>query len=191
MNSVSWPYGDLPGRVADMIGHRPRRLSHGPVGGETPVRLLHEAALRIAHGESEVAAICGGEAEHSVQQARKMGTSLPWTAPDPSWTSPRVRHYLHPLALRHGLSQPIFVYPLYETACQAAWGQTPSEGQAELAALWSSLSVVAAQNQSRGSDAGTSRRRSRRSPRRIGPSPGPIRSSWSRIQSSTKAAQSS
>src|ERR1700733_14014816 len=47
VNSVSWPYADLPGRVGDLIGRRPLRVVHGPVGGETPIRFLHEAALRI------------------------------------------------------------------------------------------------------------------------------------------------
>ncbi|SED73328.1 acetyl-CoA C-acetyltransferase [Rhizobiales bacterium GAS188] len=146
INSVSWPYADLPGRVADLIGKRPPRLVHGPVGGETPVRCLHEAALRIRRGESEVEAVAGGEAEHSVQQARKAGFALPWTEPDPSWVSPRVRDYLHKLALRHGLSQPVFVYPLYEVATQADWGQIPAQGQAASAALWSRFSQVAAAN---------------------------------------------
>lgn len=152
VNAVSWPYADLPGRVADLVGHRPKRLAYGPVGGETPVRFLHEAAQRIARGEAEVMAMCSAEAEHSAAAARKTGLSPerdaapPWTPPDPVWTNPRVRDYLHPQALQHGLSQPIFVYPLYETACQAAWGQTPREARAESAALWAAMSRVAATN---------------------------------------------
>lgn len=154
VNAVSWPYADLPGRVADLIGHRPPRLAYGPVGGETPVRFLHEAAQRIARGEAEVAAFCSGEAEYSAAAARRAGLRPerdalpPWTPPDPAWTNPRVRDYLHPQALCHGLSQPVFVYPLYETACQAAWGQTPREGRAESAALWAAMSRVAAENPS-------------------------------------------
>ncbi|MGY2049666.1 acetyl-CoA acetyltransferase [Methylobacterium sp. JK268] len=154
INAVSWPYADLPGRVADLIGHRPARLAYGPVGGETPVRFLHEAAQRIARGEGEAAALCSGEAEHSAAAARRAGLAPerdalpPWTMPDPAWTNPRVRDYLHPQALRHGLSQPVFVYPLYENACQAAWGQTPREGRAESAALWAAMARVAADNPS-------------------------------------------
>ncbi|MFH6783996.1 acetyl-CoA acetyltransferase [Methylobacterium sp. MA0201] len=152
VNAVSWPYADLPARVADLIGHRPARLAYGPVGGETPVRFLHEAAMRIARGEVAVAAVCSGEAEHSASAARRAGARPeqdavpPWTAPDPAWTNPRVRDYLHPQALRHGLSQPVVVYPLYETALQAAWGQTPRRGRDESAALWSAMSRVAAEN---------------------------------------------
>ncbi|MGX7706042.1 acetyl-CoA acetyltransferase [Methylobacterium sp. Gmos1] len=152
VNAVSWPYADLPARVADLVGHRPARLAYGPVGGETPVRFLHEAALRIARGEAEVAALCSGEAEHSASAARRAGLNPaqdavpPWTAPDPAWTNPRARDYLHPQALRHGLSQPVVVYPLYETALQAAWGQTPRQGRDESASLGAAMSLVAAEN---------------------------------------------
>ncbi|MCF4123932.1 acetyl-CoA acetyltransferase [Methylobacterium sp. SyP6R] len=152
VNAVSWPYADLPARVAALIGHRPARLAYGPVGGETPVRFLHEAARRIARGEAAVAALCSGEAEHSAAAARRAGltpdrdATPPWTAPDPAWTNPRARDYLHPQALRHGLSQPVAVYPLYETALQAAWGQTPRQGRDESAALGAAFSRVAADN---------------------------------------------
>jgi acetyl-CoA C-acetyltransferase len=152
VNAVSWPYADLPARVADHLGHRPARLAYGPVGGETPVRFLHEAGRRIASGEAAAAALCSGEAEHSAGAARRAGldpardASPPWTAPDPAWTNPRVRDTLHRQALRHGLSQPVTVYPLYETALQAAWGQTPRQGRAESAALGAAFSRVAADN---------------------------------------------
>ena len=146
VNSVSWPYADLPGELARHLGRRPARLEYGPVGGETPVRFLHEAALRIARGESAVAAICGGEARHAADRAARRGESLPWGARDAGWTDPRRRDYLHPLARAHGLSEPVYVYPLYEVASQAAWGQTPREGNAESAQLWEGLSRIAAAN---------------------------------------------
>jgi acetyl-CoA C-acetyltransferase len=146
VNSVSWPYADLPGAVVARIKHCPARVNYGPVGGETPTHLVHEAALRIARGECAVAAVCGGEAEHTAQAAKRAGIALPWTPPDPAWTNPRLRDYLHPLARQHGLAQPALVYPLYENAYQAALGQKPAEGQAASAALWAALSDIAAEN---------------------------------------------
>jgi len=77
VNSISWPYADLPTEVTRRIGHRPARLVYGPVGGETPVRFLHEAALRIWRGESDVEALVGGEAEQSAQRARRADIELP------------------------------------------------------------------------------------------------------------------
>ena len=146
VNSVSWPYADLPAALAERLGFRPRRLVYGPVGGESPVRHMHEAANRIARGESEVAAVVGAEATHAVAQAQKAGVALPWTTPDPSWTRTRGRDFLHPLSVRLGVADPVSVYPFYENAVEAFLGQTPAEGQAESAALWSAFSGIAARN---------------------------------------------
>ncbi len=52
----------------------------------------------------------------------------------------------HPIAIRHGMTQPVHVYPLYENAATAAWGQTPAEAMRESAELWSDFSRVAAEN---------------------------------------------
>ena len=131
VNSVSWPYGDLPAALVRFLGVRPQRLVYGPVGGESPVRHMHEAANRIARGESVVAAVVGGEATHAVGQAQKQGVTLPWTTPDPNWTRTRGRDFLHPMAVQLGVADPVSVYPFYENAVEAFLGQTPAEGQAE------------------------------------------------------------
>ncbi len=146
VNSVSWAYGDLPAALVGLLGVKPRRLVYGPVGGESPVRHMHEAANPIARGESAVAAVVGAEATHAVAQAQKAGIPLPWTAPDPNWTRTRGRDYLHPLSVRLGVADPVSVYPFYENAVEAFLGQTPAEGQAESAALWSAFSGIAARN---------------------------------------------
>ena len=48
---------------------------------------------------------------------------------------------------RYGLTAPVDVYPLYENACRAAWGQSFAQGQAESGAIWSAMSRVAAENE--------------------------------------------
>ncbi|MBH1964683.1 MAG: acetyl-CoA acetyltransferase [Comamonadaceae bacterium] len=146
IHSVSWPLADPLEALVSRLGISPRRKNYGPIGGETPIRFLHEAACKIASGESEVAALCGGESEHTVRLAQRELAMLPWGERAPHWQKPRDRSYLHPLARAHGLHQPVFVYPLYETACQAAWGQTPAQGRAESARLWAELSAIAADN---------------------------------------------
>ena len=143
---VSWPYQDPLGVLTARLGIDPEQQNYGPIGGETPIRFLHQAACRIAAGESEVAAICGGEAEYTVRLARREAVDLPWNERATTWQQPRDRSYLHPLARAHGLDQPVFVYPLYEVACQAAWGQTPAQGQLESAELWAGLSRTATDN---------------------------------------------
>ena len=58
----SWPYVDAPGLLCARLGIAPARKEYGAVGGESPVRFIHEAALRVVRGESRIAAIVGGEA---------------------------------------------------------------------------------------------------------------------------------
>ena len=153
VRGVSWGYDDLSGLLADQLGAAPRWRRHGEIGGQTPVQFLHEAAARIARGEASVAAVCGGEASHTATWARRTGTSLGWTEPRTitqqtggDWLPARNREYIHPLARRHGVTEPVTVYPLYENATAAAWRQSPAEARAESAELWSSLSHVAAGN---------------------------------------------
>jgi acetyl-CoA C-acetyltransferase len=51
-----------------------------------------------------------------------------------------------PMAVKLGVFRPITVYPFYEAATSAHWGQTPREAMAESGALWSTYSSVASQN---------------------------------------------
>ncbi|MGQ0700385.1 MAG: hypothetical protein ACT4PZ_19370 [Panacagrimonas sp.] len=53
---------------------------------------------------------------------------------------------MSPVAKQLGVFDPAQVYPLYEMATQAAWGQSPAEAQAESAALWAQFASVAATN---------------------------------------------
>ncbi|WP_158742854.1 acetyl-CoA acetyltransferase [Acidisphaera sp. L21] len=151
VNVVSWQYDDLPALLSQTVGARPARQRYGKVGGQTPIQFLHEAAQRIARGESEVAAVCGAEASYTATWARRNGVALNWTAggsqaSNGAWLPARNRDYLHPLARAHGITEPITVYPLYENASQAAWGQTPAQGRTESAELWTRLSQVASVN---------------------------------------------
>jgi acetyl-CoA C-acetyltransferase len=145
VNVSSWRYADPARQLCDRIEIAPRRAVYGPVGGESPVRYLHEAALRIARGESEVAAIAGAEAQSTVVKAKQAQCELPWTPPDGP-RSLRGPDYLHPLAVKLGVAMPITVYPFYDAACAAHWGQTPREALAESADLWARYAAVAATN---------------------------------------------
>jgi acetyl-CoA C-acetyltransferase len=144
---ISWPYPDAPARLAEMLGMNPTRKVYGQIGGETPIRFIHEAALRIANGESKVALIAGAEAEYTVGLSRKQGVDLPWETKD---TAPIIRgkDYIHPQAVLHGMATPSTAYPLFENAATASWGQTPSEAHQESTALWEKFSAVAADNPS-------------------------------------------
>ena len=73
VNFLSWRYRDPEQQLADRLGIKPAHAYYGPVGGESPIRYLHEAAQRIARGECSVAAVCGAEAQSTATKAERAG----------------------------------------------------------------------------------------------------------------------
>ena len=144
---VSWRYDDIAARLNERLGIAPKRSFYGTVGGESPVRYIHEAAQRIALGASSVGLILGAEAQYAVNHAKRAGVELPWTpyAVDAPKMK-RAADYVHPLGHRLGVAWPISVYPFYDAATAHAWGQTPAQAQAESGLLWSRYSAAAAKN---------------------------------------------
>jgi acetyl-CoA C-acetyltransferase len=147
VNFLSWRYRDPEKQLAARLGIKPSHCFYGPVGGESPIRYLHEAAQRIARGETRVAAVCGAEAQSTATKAERAGITLPWTpfahdVPEPK----RGAAFQKPMAVQLGVFRPITVYPLYEAATAAHWGQTPREALTESGELWSRYSAVAAGN---------------------------------------------
>lgn len=58
----TWPYPELPGLLASKLGVSPKHKEYTEHGGNQPGRIFDEAARRVAHGESKVAVVAGGEA---------------------------------------------------------------------------------------------------------------------------------
>jgi acetyl-CoA C-acetyltransferase len=144
---LSWRYRDPEVQLSGRLGIKPKHAYYGPVGGESPIRYLHEAAQRIARGECSVAAVCGAEAQSTATKAERAGVELPWTpfahdVPEPK----RGAAFQKPVAVKLGVFRPVTVYPFYEAASSAHWGQTPREAMAESGQLWSTYSSVASQN---------------------------------------------
>lgn len=138
--------GDASAPLAGRIGATPKLCYKSSYpGGDTPILMLNEAARRIAAGEIQVAAVAGGEALRTAAQlaALKAGD-------DPSAHNPlrqaTGRSGPPSFRQRYGLTAPVDVYPLYENAGRAAYGQTLAEGQAESGQIWSRFSEVAAEN---------------------------------------------
>jgi acetyl-CoA C-acetyltransferase len=147
VNFLSWRYRDPEKLLADRLGAKPLHCYYGPVGGESPIRYLHEAAKRIARGECSVAAVCGAEAQSTATKAERGGITLPWTPFAHDVEEPkRGAVFQKPMAVKLGVFRPITVYPLYEAATSAHWGQTPREALAESGRLWSNYAGVASEN---------------------------------------------
>jgi acetyl-CoA C-acetyltransferase len=147
VNFLSWRYRDPEKLLAQRLGIAPAHCYYGPVGGESPIRYLHEAAQRIARGECSVAAVCGAEAQSTATKAERTGVKLPWTPFAHDVEEPkRGAAFQKPLAVKLGVFRPVTVYPFYEAASSAHWGQTPREAMAESGTLWARYSEAASQN---------------------------------------------
>jgi len=136
--------GDLSRPLAEALGACPANcMQTAYPSGDSPILLLNQAANRIAAGEIEVAAIVGGEALRTAaaRHAASAGSALS------SHNASRAISELHAPAYRqrYGLVAPVDVYPLYENAARAFYGQTLAQGQAETAEIWSLFSQVAAE----------------------------------------------
>ncbi len=138
--------GTLCAPLAAAIGATPAiNYQSAAPHGDTPIRLLNEAANRIGAGEIRIAAVVGAEALRTAAHRAKAAA----TGEDKSYNAVRaVSQRQEPTyAQAHGLSAPVDVYPLYENAGRAAYGQTLAEGQAESGLIWSQFSQVAAGNE--------------------------------------------
>lgn len=149
VGQVTWRYADPVGRLCNELSVSPARRVNASMGGETPVRLVHEAALRISRGESEVAAIVGGEAVNALAKARAAKATLAWTplvSRDEMVKLDSARLPIASSAKRAGATDPVHIYPLYENAWSAAHGVTPQDSTAASAELWSRYAASAARN---------------------------------------------
>src|SRR5580700_5519782 len=147
VNFLSWRYREPEKLLSSRLGIRPKHAYYGPVGGESPIRYLHEAAQRIARGECSVAAVCGAEAQSTATKAERAGITPPWTPFAQDVAEPkRGAAFQKPMAAKLGVFRPVTVYPFYEAATAAHWGQTPREAMAESGQMWSRYSEAASQN---------------------------------------------
>ncbi|WP_109807528.1 enoyl-CoA hydratase-related protein [Sphingosinithalassobacter portus] len=146
---ISWRYENPVGLLCEKLGIAPARQVNASMGGETPIRLIHEAAVRIAKGELTTAAIVGGEAMHARNAARKAKAKLDWTplaSRESAVQFPMSRYAMSPVARKLRIMDPAQIYPFYEMATQKAWGEPPAEAQAKSAELWARYAKAAAAN---------------------------------------------
>ncbi len=144
VRQIAWPQLDpIDGVVAEALGIAPaHREQTASPNGDSPVRLLNEAANRIGAGHARVCAIVGGEALRTANQRLAALPRGDGDRPNALRDSPHRARTGY--AQDHGLVLPVDVYPLYENAIRHRLGQTLAEGQAETAAMWALMSEVAA-----------------------------------------------
>lgn len=144
VNQISFPkLGDCAAHLATHFGLAPKFVEQTPYPtGESPVQLLNEAANRIGAGEIGVAAIVGAEALRTAAERARQATGEKKDALR-DVASGGAKSVMH----QYGLVAPTDLYPLYENATRAAWGQSLAEAQAESGQIWAGMSAVAAGNE--------------------------------------------
>lgn len=137
---ISFPEyrGKLVEGISAGLGVAPAIARETPLPtGDSPMLLLNEAANAIGEGRAQVALIAGGEGLRAASRRAAEAGRGPYPPRTPSRIE--ARH-------RYGLITPADVYPLFENAVRAAWGQSFDAAQAESAAIWAGMSRIAAAN---------------------------------------------
>ncbi|MBQ49781.1 MAG: hypothetical protein CMP10_20540 [Zetaproteobacteria bacterium] len=105
-----------PGSVAKRLGIHPEQLIYSEVGGDQPLQLLYEMALKIFSGEISCALIAGAEAIANEKHATRTNLNLDWheeidgTFDDRGFGDP----ILSPAEMMNGLLSPIAFYSMIE-----------------------------------------------------------------------------
>ena len=141
-------YTNLPKSLANRLAQTPRVQIYGPVGGNTPQMFVNLFAEAIRRGEAEVALIAGCEALRTQARAQKAGLTLDWSddpggAPE---TLGKETHLVSRHEIAHGVAMPVNVYPLFENALAAHYGDEPVAHRRRIGALMSRFTRVAAAN---------------------------------------------
>jgi acetyl-CoA C-acetyltransferase len=147
VDQISFPDSDFHEHLAARLAHKPATvLRTKDSSGDYPIRLINDAANLIAEGKISVAAVVGGEAMRTANKRAQAAAVA-----DPSGQKiDKLAEAAAAIALPHarpyGLLTPSEIYPIYENATRAAWGQSLDQAQAETGTIWSRSSEVAARN---------------------------------------------
>lgn len=150
VSQMSWPQlNPLTQTVADGIGASPAHLFQTALpNGDSPILLLNQAANRIGSGEAKVCAVTGGEALRTAAHLARARAAAAGSDHKPNVMRDAAHRRTVGYRQSYGLTVPVDVYPLYENAGRAAYGQSLAEGQAESGAIWERFSEIAAANPS-------------------------------------------
>ncbi|KAA1394285.1 hypothetical protein [Aeromicrobium ginsengisoli] len=144
---VSWAYDDVSASVAGRIGALAAKSTVSEVGGHQPVAVLTELAAKIATGEADLAVLCGGEAQASLEllgAAKDPAAAADWShSPGGPGKFSRATGGTERM-WDLGLVAPIRIYPLWENRLRHDLGMSFAESQAWSGQMYSRFSEVAA-----------------------------------------------
>ena len=142
-----WKYGD-PGRlIAHAIGAARATTVLSRVG-VLQQTLIGDACRRVAEGENTAVLVIGGEAGYRIQCAARLGMPAAETPDDgaPDETLAPHAPLRAPAELAVGLTMPVGLYAMVESAFRAAKGVGLAEHRDRMAELYSRFSSIAQDN---------------------------------------------
>jgi acetyl-CoA C-acetyltransferase len=147
---VSWLYRNPAAQLCDALAINPPRQVKAGMGGEKPIRLIHDAALSIQSGDAQAIAIVGGEAQNAFRKARRSKTRLNWTpraTKEEAWddiedTTLGVRETARALGVQWAPQ----IYPFFENALSHSLGQSPTEAVRSAAHIWAAYAAESVSN---------------------------------------------
>ena len=147
---LSWKYVNPAWFVAQLLKQEPPHLGYSGTGGNTPQTLVNAAAREILANQFDVVILTGAEASRSRSKARAAGITPDWRKPTDATPQPvQVTDELDmvsPYEVSRGITMPVQIYPLFETALRAANNRTPEQQMQISSELWSRFSEVAERN---------------------------------------------
>lgn len=141
-----------PATLSRMLGAAPRWSVYSEMGGNTPQYLVNMLSERIARGQTDLALAVGCEFLGSAMKRLGKGLGFDdWAAVEEETLEPasRVgdpRPGSTAYEIRHGMSRPVNIYPLFENALRARDGRSIADHQQRMGKLFSAFSQVAAAN---------------------------------------------
>jgi acetyl-CoA C-acetyltransferase len=148
INVLSWPSKAPAHDLAKALGVAPREAIYTAVGGNTPQWTVNQVAEAIHEGAIELALIAGAESMYSARRARAQGIDLGWSPRgNPETDAGDTRQGSSAAELAHGATVPTRIYPLFENALRAHYGQTIDEHQRVMGDLMATFSEVASRNE--------------------------------------------
>lgn len=146
VHCMSWPYDDLPGRLAAELGIEPAEARLSGIGGTVPLELVDDLAARMLAGDLDVAVLCGAEALDTRRRALMAGEEPRWShraTEEPPFPFPWP---FHPAEVAHEVFQAWLTFAVRDVARRAALGIAPERYRDELGAMLAPLSETAAAN---------------------------------------------
>lgn len=152
VSAASWSYRDLAAEVAARLAVEPgSTVVSARYGGDAGQVLVNEAGRAIVDGDADVVLVCGAEVGATLAAAQKAGVEPAWPQQDAAVQPDRVvgseREANNEPETAAGLSVPVYMYALMESALRRKQGETPEQHQRTITELWAGLSEVAADNE--------------------------------------------